>query len=348
MTIADRIIVNGTVLTMEPDAPRAEAVAIAGDRILAVGRLAEIEALAGPGTERIDAGGASVLPGFIESHMHLFIGGGELGNLHLDNFADPEEMRRLIRDFADAHPERPMVIGQSPDYAVFGGMKPRDYLDSVLKDRPLALVGHDHHTVWANTMALEMAGVLHGLETSPGHEVVMGEDGLATGALYEPEAYAPVLRLGGQERMMLGLNTGGEPDPAPGEAEREADLEHIRRGLAHCAAHGITSIVNMDGNLYTLELLEELRRRGELNVRVRVPFHFVPDMVEGDLETAREMHARWQDDWLASGFVKFFMDGVIDSGTAFLRNDYPGRPGHRSTGRFSAERFADLVTGAPA
>lgn len=345
MTItADRIIVNGRVLTMEPDAPRAEALAILGDTILAVGTEAEIEALAGPGTDRIDARGATVLPGFIESHMHLFIGGGELGNLHLDNLADPDEMRDRIRAFAAERPDLPMVIGHSPDYAVFGDTPPRLFLDSVLKDRPLALVGHDHHTVWANTAALEAAGVLHGLETSPGHEVVMGPDGLATGALYEPEAYAPVLRLGGQERMMLGLNTGGEPDPAPSEAEREEDMAHIRRGLAHCAAHGITSIVNMDGNLYTLELLEELRQRGELNVRVRVPFHFVPEMEASALATAREMSERWNDDWLASGFVKFFMDGVIDSGTAFMKNDYPGRPGHRSTGRFSAERFADLAT----
>lgn len=344
MPQADRIITNAKVLTMEPDAPRAEAVAMAGDRILAVGSTAEIEALAGPGTDRIDAQGGTVLPGFIESHLHLFIGGAELMNLQLDNLADPDRMRDLIRDFAAAHPDRPLITCQAPDYGVFGDRAPKALLDEILPDRPLALVGHDHHTVWANTAALDAAGVLHGRETAPGHEVVMGEDGLATGALYEPEAYAPVLALGGQARMMEGLNTGGEPDPAPTAAEREEDLAHMKRGLDHVARHGITSIVNMDGNLYTLELLDELRRRGELDVRVRVPFHFVPDMDESELSRAEEMSARWNDEWLASGFVKFFMDGVIDSRTAFVHNDYPGQPGFRSTGRFEADRFAALAT----
>ena len=143
---------------------------------------------------------------------------------------------------------------------------------------------------------------------------------------------------------MLGLSSGREPDPAPSKAERAVDLAHLKRGLAHAARHGITSIVNMDGNIYTLDLLEELRSAGELTARVRVPFHYVPEMKPDDLETALEMRARWSDEWLASGFVKFFMDGVIDSRTAFMKHDYPGQPGYRSHGRFSAETFAELAT----
>ena len=158
MPQADRIITNAKVLTMEPDAPRAEAVAMAGERILAVGSTAEIEALAGPGTDRIDAQGGTVLPGFIESHLHLFIGGAELMNLQLDNLADPDRMRDLIRDFAAAHPDRPLITCQAPDYSVFGDRAPKALLDEILPDRPLALVGHDHHTVWANTAALDAAG----------------------------------------------------------------------------------------------------------------------------------------------------------------------------------------------
>lgn len=171
----------------------------------------------------------------------------------------------------------------------------------------------------------------------------MGEDGLATGTLLEPEAFGPVMRLSGQERSTLGLRNGREPDPAPTDAEREDDLDHIRRGLAHAVKHGITSIVNMDGNFYTLELLEEMRARGELTARVRVPFHFLPEMETADLDRARAMTERWNDDWLASGFVKIFMDGVIDSRTAFMKHDYPGQPGYRSHGRFDAGRFADLA-----
>ncbi|WP_290890052.1 amidohydrolase [Hoeflea sp.] len=344
MAIADLIITNGAVLTMDPDLPRAEAVAVKDGRIIAVGCVDEVARLAGPGTQVIDAGGATVLPGFIESHMHLFIGGAELQNLQLDGCADLDSLARELTAFAATRPDTPLLVGQGPDYGIFGAAAPRLVLDKILPGRPVALMAHDHHTVWANTAALEAAGVLHGLETSDGHEVVMGADGLATGTLLEPEAYSPVMRLGGQERTMLGLASGREPDLAPSAAERAVDLAHLKRGLAHAARHGITSIVNMDGNVYTLDLLEEIRAAGELTARVRVPFHYVPDMRPDDLETALEMRARWSDEWLASGFVKFFMDGVIDSRTAFMKHDYPGQPGYRSHGRFSAETFAELAT----
>ncbi len=341
---ADTIITDGLVMTMSPENPKAEAVAIKDGVILAVGTTLEIEALADDATKRLDAGGATVLPGFIESHAHLFMGGAELQNLHLDNCANAKVMGDLIQEFAAMHSDAAMIVAQSPDYGVFGDRAPRLALDDILTNRPLALVAHDHHTVWANTTALSAAGVLHGLKTSPGHEVVMGEDDLATGALLEPEAFGPVMALAGQERTTLGLRTGGEPETPPNEAERNADLDHLRRGLEHAASLGITSIVNMDGNVYTLELLDELRRNGDLSARVRVPFHFVPEMDMADLETARKMSKRWNDDWLASGFVKMFMDGVIDSRTAFMKNDYPDQPGYRSFGRFKADRFSAICT----
>ena len=82
--------------------------------------------------------------------------------------------------------------------------------------------------------------------------------------------------LGGELRLYLGIATGGEPAPWPSEAERAVDRAKIARGLAHCAAQGITSMVNMDGNRYTLELLREMRAAGELTARVKVPFHFKP------------------------------------------------------------------------
>ena len=138
---AETIIVNGAVRTMDPAQPVAEAVAIADGRILATGTTAEIEAMATGGTSRIDAGGGSVLPGFIESHAHLFIGGAELENLQLANCADPKLVGEMIRDFAAAHPDRPMVVAQAPDYGVFGDRAPRLLLDEILKDRPLALMG---------------------------------------------------------------------------------------------------------------------------------------------------------------------------------------------------------------
>src|SRR5690606_37701606 len=113
----------------------------------------------------------------------------------------------------------------------------RHHLDRILPDRALALVSPDHHTMWANTRALEMAGILHGLEVGPGNEVVMGADGLAEGELRESEAMGPVSELSGETRIRLGIATGGEPDPAPTKEERAADRAIMARGLQYAAEH---------------------------------------------------------------------------------------------------------------
>jgi hypothetical protein len=120
----------------------------------------------------------------------------------------------------------------------------------------------------------------------------------------------------------------------------------MRVGLRHAAAHGITFVQNMDGNIYTLELLEELQRRGELTARVRVPFHFKNFMDIAMLEKASQMAARWQGDMLSSGFVKLFIDGVADSATAVMVEDYASRPGWKGDPLFAPERFAAIATEA--
>ncbi|MGL5010304.1 MAG: amidohydrolase, partial [Paracoccaceae bacterium] len=187
------------------------------------------------------------------------------------------------------------------------------------------------------------AGILHGAVMPRGHEVVMGADGLATGELREFEAFAPVIALGGEARLNLGIATGEEPDPWPTEAEMAVDRAKVRAGLRHCAAHGITSVVNMDGNRFTLELLRGVQGEGELLARVKVPFHFKPHMELRDLARAEAMARDYDDDWLSSGVVKMFMDGVVDSRTAYQLEDYPGYPGHRSEPLFEAGRFAEIA-----
>ncbi len=342
---AETILTNARVLTMDPDRPRAEAVAIAEGRILAVGTRAEIKALAGQGCEEIDAGGATVLPGFVESHMHLFPGGAELDHLQLLGITGADPLAQAVRAYADARPDQSLIAAQGADYAILVDRAvTRADLDAILPDRPLVLVAADHHTAWANTVALSAAGILDGRALDPGNEIVMGPDGRAAGELREFQAFGPVLALAGEERVHLGLVNGLEPDPAPDAAARAHDRMLMARGLAHCARHGITSIVNMDGNRYQLELLSELRAEGGLTARVRIPFHLRGERPLEVLEQASRMAAEFNDDWLASGFVKMFMDGVIDSGTAVRTDDYPGRPGWRGDPLFSAEYFAAACT----
>ncbi len=335
---ADLIVSGARVLTMDVANPTAEAVAVGGGRILAVGDRLAIAALAGPGTRVIDAAGRTLLPGFVESHMHLF-GGAELNHLQLGGVRGMEDLRTAFHDFAAHRPDQVVLMGEGVDYGVLDHPISRHDLDLVLADRPIAIRSMDHHTVWANTAALAASGLLHGAVMPFGHEVVMGSDGLATGELREFEAFDAVLALAGVARMYLGIARGAEPALWPTDAERSTDKDHLARGMAHCAARGITSLISMDGNRYTLALLAEMRAEGRLTQRVKVPFHFKPGMSFSELDRADAMRTEFDDDWISSGFVKLFMDGVVDSRTAAVLQDYPGHPGEKGDLLFSPDEF---------
>ena len=346
---ADIIITNGAVLTMDEARPKAEAVAMRGNVIAAAGSHRDVIGLKGPQTRVIDAGGHTVLPGFIESHMHLFAGAAELDHLQLFGVRGFDALQSAVRQYLAAHPGDDLVIGEQADYTILSDTEPvtRQQLDRIAAGRPFMMMAPDHHTAWANTKALEMAGILHGGSVGPGNEIVMAPDELASGELREGEAMAPVSALSASgNRDRLGLATGGEPDPAPTAVELDHDLAVMKRGLAHCARHGITSIHNMDGNFYTLELLDEIDRRGELSARVRVPFHFKNFMDLAILEKASAMRAKYSSEKLCSGFVKVFVDGVVDSATAVLVEDYADRPGWKGEPLFTAEHFAAVAVEA--
>ncbi len=343
---AELIIVNARVLTLDADNPRAEAVAIADGRIVAVGMRGEIEALADAGTRVIDADGGSVLPGFSENHMHLFSGSAELDHLQLAGVHGLDALTAAVKAYAEGRGDQRVLFAQGADYTILGDTErlTRHHLDGIWPHQPLVLFAPDHHTAWANTKALELVGMLHGAEMGPGNEVVMGEDGLATGELREMEAFSPLQAAGGFERYRLGLATGGEPDPYPNAAEWAQDIGVMRRGLDYCARHGITTIQNMDGNLYQLELLAAIEKEdGGLPCRVMIPFHFKNFMGLDMLEKASGMAARFDSDWLSCSTVKVFYDGVLDSWTAVMVEPYADRPDYCGEGLFTPESFRDIA-----
>ena len=323
---ADLVILNGKVLTMDSAHPRAEAVALAGGVVLAVGSTADIRDLAAPGAQVIDAEGGTVLPGFIDSHVHLFQGSAALEFMSMEGVETASDAAQTIRAYADANPDEPMILGTSTAYGLMDGRNPtRHDLDAILPDRPLALLAPDIHTLWANTMALRQAGLLHGGPVPEGSVIVMEAGGNATGELQETGAFGPVLKLsrtGGRD--MLGYVTGAEPEPPATEAERAADRRLLAKGLAHAASHGITTMHNMDGNFYQLELLSDLDASGDLKCRMQVPFHLKNYDPLDRLEEAAEMHRRYTGNRVWSGRVKMFMDGVLDTHTAMMTRPYPG------------------------
>jgi len=291
--------------------------------------------------------GLLALPAFCESHAHLFGGGVTLAQLNLSQVHDAAALRVALIEHATATPQGDMVCAYGANYDLLGENRPdRHALDSVLADRPLCITSTDFHCAWANTAALQVAGILHGADAGAGAEVVMGPDGLATGELREFAAMALVRHLapsGGREGLGL---TGQEPQ-AITPAQRASDKAALLRAMQECLRHGITTVVNMDGNLYQADLLKELAQDG-LPLNVSLPMTLVPG--QSPARRAELLHAAAQAPVgrLSFGRVKMFMDGVFDTWTAFRTDDYPQRAGFRSAPLFDAEEFAQICIEADA
>ncbi|UOA29154.1 amidohydrolase [Pseudosulfitobacter sp. DSM 107133] len=324
---ADLVILNATVRPLF--APTGTtAIAVRNGRIEALGTDAEIGALAGPQTQQINAQGRELLPGFIESHLHLFTGGASLSMLNLSDTFGVENVRDAFRSFMTDAPGDDLISGFAANYTIFGkDRRPdRHLLDLICADRPICMFSVDQHCAWANTCALELAGILHGVDPETGADVVMGEDGLATGELREFAAMAFVNQLS-KLKGRDGLDSKGLG--AVSESDRAHDRALIRNAGEYCAQHGITSAVNMDGNPYLAGLLRDLALAGDMPVRVSLPLKLDEnDGVEG-IERIKLLGAEVPG-WLHFGRIKLFLDGVYDTWTAYTVTDYPDRTGYRS------------------
>ena len=329
-TYADYLFTNAAVFTADPANPRAEAVAVRGNRILAVGRAAAVAELRGPRTEVVDGGGRSLLPGLIDSHFHLLYGSLKLDKLRLDAANSLDEIRAAIAAYAAANPQREWIDGVQLKYSAIpaGERLDRWFLDAIVADRPVYLTAFDGHTVWVNSEALRRGGLLNGRATPAGSEIVMdAATGAATGELREPGAFDPV-------RALI---------PAPTDAERRAALH---QGLALCAANGLTGVHNMDGWDNSIELYAALEDLGEMTLRIYVPYDIKPDTPLEKIAEAAAQKQRFQGSHVRSGAVKVFMDGVLESYTALMIDDYAGEPGNRGGALYTADHFNAIAAAA--
>lgn len=313
------------------------ALALRDGRIAAMGGDADMRGEIGPDTQVIDAEGRELLPGFIESHLHLFMGGASLSMLNLGETFGFEATREAFLAFIAQNPADDLISGFATNYTIFGeDHRPnRHDLDRICADRPICLNSVDLHCAWANTRALELAGILQGADVGAGSEVVMGADGLATGELREFAAMQRVKslsRLQGRDGMdQMGL------DEVP-EEHRAYDRALIAEAGAYCARHGITHAVNMDGTPYQASLMRELAQAGEMPVRVSLPLKLA--QADGADGVARiEQFGPEVPGWLSFGRIKLFMDGVYDTWTALTVSDYPDQPGFRSEPLIDPEIF---------
>src|SRR6266436_10375508 len=185
---ADTIVLHGKIYTLNPKQAWAEALAIRGERIVAVGSDSDIANLQSKDTKVIDAKGHLVLPGFTDCHIHFIDGSFSLGRVNLEDAKDPSDIQKRLREYAAEHPGNDWILGRGWNYAMFGpeALPHKKYLDEIFPNRPVFLEGYDGHTYWANSKALAMAGVTGETQNPPNGTIVRdSKTGEATGALKE-------------------------------------------------------------------------------------------------------------------------------------------------------------------
>lgn len=296
---ATHAIVNAHIRTMDPSNPIATAVAWEGSTIVAVGSDAAIREAIDASTQVTDAHGATLTPGLVDGHQHLLHGSEFAQGLNLDRVHTLSELREKIAQERRRIGPDAWLMGFALEYAAFEGAT---YHHSLLNEAsgpgPMFLYTLDVHTGYVNAKALEIAALTDAVTLSDGSIVSVDHDNKPTGELLEMAAMQLVLAH----------------VPAP---TVEQKLQWYAQTIADQNALGITEIHMMDGNLDSLEIFRELEGREALNMRV-LQHHFVypytsPEEVEEMLLSKNQRGTMWQADG-----VKFMLDGVIDTGTAWL------------------------------
>jgi predicted amidohydrolase YtcJ len=307
---ADIIVVHARVYTENPQQPWAQAVAIYRGKIVAVGDDPEIERRRGMGTKVINAGGKLVLPGFVDCHIHFIDGSFSLGRVNLEGSKDPADIQKRLREYASEHPGDDWVLGRGWNYAMFGpeALPHKKYLDEIFPNRPVFLEGYDGHTYWANSKALAMAGIVRETVDPPNGAIVRDpKTGEATGALKEAA-----------QRLVAKII------PKPTRAEQ---LLALRAGMKWANEHGITRVHSAGGDFELLDLFDEMRRRGDLTLRMYIAYFLnPPELRPQDLDAIEHARKKFHDDWIDAGAVKFMVDGVVESHTAAMLEPYSDDP----------------------
>ena len=325
------IVTNARIYTVNAKQPWAEALAIADDKILAIGSKKTIDSFREKNTRVIDAHGRLVLPGFTDSHIHFIEGSRVLTQVDLNGTTSIAEVQKRVKEFAEAHPKAEWILGRGWSYEIFddAGLPDKKYLDEIVPNRPVYLVGFDGHTSWVNSKALAMAGITRDTLNPAAGWIVKDAKGEPTGALKEDADDI----VGNQVR-----------------STREEQLAALRLGLREANRVGLVRVhclgneQNVVGDMQNIDLYEELLKNGELTVRMYLASYEGPPVLTTEqiaaIEKARQ---QYHSEWLAAGAVKFYLDGVIESHTAAMLTPYADDPKQIGTLRWDEAEYKRAV-----
>jgi hypothetical protein len=302
------LVVYGRVWTGDSAKPWAGAVAVAGDRVSAVGDSGEIAGLVGPDTRVLANGAALVTPGFMDGHLHFTDGGFQLASVDLRPADTPAEFVRRLADYASERKPGEWIVGGNWDHERWprAPLPRREWIDSVTRKNPVLLYRLDGHMALANTEALRRGGIRRSTGEIPGGVIVRDRrTGEPTGILKDA-AMNPVLQA----------------IPSATAEQRDAAL---RRALEHAASHGVTSFAHVSVELADLGAYLRARDAGTLTSRAALffPIQYWRQVADSVARLGRG------DDRVWIGGVKGYMDGSLGSTTALFYEPYDDDPSTR-------------------
>jgi predicted amidohydrolase YtcJ len=299
---SDTVLIHGHIYTGNSKAPWAQALAVTGTRIDAVGSDQEMLGRRSAKTAVIDLQGRTVVPGFSDSHTHMWFGALELHGLNLSTPEysvtpedDPDGVVNRIKAYAASHPNDKVLFVRA-DFSTTPPSTPtHQLLDRAVAGRPVVVHDTSEHALWVNARALALAGITDQPVADPAEEknIIRDASGHPSGVLMEAAMAVMERALAGQFSL-------------------EEKLALLRGAAQHLNSYGVTSVTNATGDLAEIQLYAALRDRGQLTVRTRTAFgavavnHHLTAEFLGDLEKARTLY---HDDWVSANLVKFFVDG---------------------------------------
>jgi predicted amidohydrolase YtcJ len=318
--LADVVLLNGKIWTVEPTQPEAEAIAVLGDRILFVGSTKEAKTYLGEKTKVIDLQGKRVVPGFYDSHVHMLGGGQLLSQVNLKDCKDEKEFGERLQKFDRELPRDRWLVGGNWDHdRTFDGKLPTAALiDKYVPNRPVFLQRYDGHMAIANSVALKLANITEKTKDPDGGVVFrLGDEKTPSGVLKDNAMYLV-------ERLV----------PQPSDEEI---AEAIRASLNEASRLGVTSVQDMDGSDFQtrrklFRIYQRFARNGNMTCRVdhRRPIASASELINLGAES------NFGNEWIRIGGVKGFIDGSLGSSTAKMFEPYEGEK--TNTGVFVTPR----------